>query len=471
MRHVPIFIDLCGRRALVVGGTEAAARKAELLCQAGACVDVVTPGAGHRMRALAGRITLIERAFLAGDVTGSALVIVDTGRRSLDADVAAAVRAAGIPVNVIDAPALSTFIMPAIVDRDPLTVAISSGATAPVLARAVRERIEAMLPSNLGRLAAFAERFRTAVRAVTEDGQARRRFWERVFHGPIAATVLAGDERRANDMMLAAVNAPSHTGDRAGFVAIVGAGPGDADLLTLKAARALQEADVIVHDRLVDPGILDRARRDAERIYVGKARGSHALSQQEINELLVAKARAGLRVVRLKGGDPFVFGRGGEERAYLQAHGIAVEVVPGITAALGCAAAAGIPLTHRTAAQAATFVTGYGSEGEPDLDWPALARGNQTLVVYMGYAAAGRIMIRLLAQGAGPATPAAAIANGTLPGQRVIAGPLASLDRMAREAGEGGAPVLLVVGEVVRHADAWQEYERAAFRPAFAAAG
>jgi uroporphyrin-III C-methyltransferase len=455
MRYLPICLDLVGRDALVVGGSDAVARKAQLLADAGADVTVIADRLGSDMTALAakGVITLHRRSFAAADVASRALVIADTGDRSVDAAVSTAARAAGVPVNVIDAPALSSFIIPAIVDRDPITVAISSAGTAPVLARQIRDRIEAMLPANLGALARFAKRFRRAVAAVRTDGRERRRFWERFFDGPIAAQVLAGDERAAQERMLTAINRPENDGET-GRVSIVGAGPGDPDLLTLKAARALQEADVIVYDRLVGAGVLDRARRDADRIYVGKARGGHVRTQAEINDLLVEKARAGLHVVRLKGGDPFVFGRGGEERAHLQAHGIPVETVPGITAALGCAAAAGIPLTHRDAAQAVTFVTAQGRDGEPELQWTAIAHGHSTLVVYMGASRAAWLVERLLQHGADPATPSALIINGSLPDQRVLTGRLADLDQLASMAGEG--PMLIVVGEVVRHATAWR---------------
>lgn len=465
MRYLPICLDLEGRAVLVVGGSDAAARKAQLVASAGAVVTVVAARPGRDMAALEanGVVRIERRDFAVADVAGRVLVIADSGDRAIDAAVSAAARAAGVAVNVIDAPALSSFIVPAIVDRDPITVAISSSGTAPVLARQIRQRIEAMLPANLSALARFAKHFRHAVAAVRSDGRVRRRFWERFFDGPIAALVLAGDERAARERMLAAINRPEDDGE-AGRVTLVGAGPGDPDLLTLKAARALQEADVIVYDRLVGAGVLDRARRDADRIDVGKARGSHVRTQAEINDLLVEKARAGLHVVRLKGGDPYVFGRGGEERAHLQAHGIPVETIPGITAALGCAAAAGIPLTHRDAAQAVTFVTAQGRDGEPELDWTALAGGRTTLVVYMGASKAAWIVERLLQHGADPATPAAVIVNGSLADQRALTGRLAGLDQLAAAAGEG--PMLIVVGEVVRHAAAWKNDT-----PALAAAG
>jgi uroporphyrin-III C-methyltransferase / precorrin-2 dehydrogenase / sirohydrochlorin ferrochelatase len=353
----------------------------------------------------------------------------------------------------VDNKQLCTFIVPAIVDRDPITVAISSAGTAPVLARSIRERIEAMLPPNLGRLARFAERFRGAVVANFQSGGARRRFWEDFFSGPVAANVLEGDEIRAGEQMLAAVNRPDRVDSR-GMVFIVGAGPGNPDLLTLRALRLMQEADVIVYDRLVSAAILEYARRDSERIDVGKAKGAHAFDQDAINAILLREARAGRRVVRLKGGDPLIFGRGGEEREFLMREGIPVEIVPGITAATGCAAAAGIPLTHREHAHAMTVVTGHGRDGEPDVDWAALARLRQTLVVYMGATVAGEIARRLMIHGMDPATPVAVIANGTRPEQAVHVGRLSQLGSLAASRLDG-APAVLVIGEVACKADAW----------------
>jgi uroporphyrin-III C-methyltransferase/precorrin-2 dehydrogenase/sirohydrochlorin ferrochelatase len=306
-----------------------------------------------------------------------------------------------------------------------------------------------MLPARLGELARFAERFRPSVAAVIPPA-GRRAFWERFFDGPVSAQMLAGAGAAAREAMLGLIN--MRRPEAAGAVAIVGAGPGDPDLLTLRALRLLQEADVIVHDRLVGPGILDLARRDAERIHVGKARGNHSLSQAGINALLAERARAGQRVVRLKGGDPFVFGRGGEEVEHLRREGIAVEVVPGITAATGCAAAAGLPLTHRDVAQSLTLVTAHGRDGEPQLDWQALAGRNQTLVIYMGVAVAERIAARLIEHGRTASTPVAIIENGTLPTQRVVTGTLRDLGALVSGRGIEG-PAAIVVGEVVRHVD------------------
>ncbi|MCG8356880.1 MAG: siroheme synthase CysG [Kiloniellales bacterium] len=457
MRYFPAFLNLAGRPCLVVGGGETAARKVRLLRKADAQVRLVAPDVTEELRGLAddGSLTWLRRPFAASDLAGVALVIAASDIEALDVTVSKAAQAAGVPVNVVDRPALSSFTVPAIVDRDPFVVGISSGGTAPVLARKVRAGIEALLPARLGRLARFAERFRFAVQAQMPEAGARRRFWERFFDSPVAARVLEGDETGASDRMLAWVNGAARPAE-CGVVHIVGAGPGDPDLLTLKALRLIQQADVILYDRLVGPDILDYARRDAERIDVGKRKGRHALPQARINALLAERAGRGERVVRLKGGDPLVFGRGGEEQAYLQARGIAVEIVPGITAALGCAAAAGIPLTQRGLAQSVTFATGHGAQadgtaGEPDLDWAGLAQGGQTLVVYMGVSTAGAIARRLIEHGASPSLPLAVIEKGTRSDQKVVRGRLENLEGLIASAGITG-PALLVIGEVAREA-------------------
>jgi uroporphyrin-III C-methyltransferase/precorrin-2 dehydrogenase/sirohydrochlorin ferrochelatase len=456
MRHFPLFLEISGRDVLVVGGGVVAGRKARVLAEAGGRVIAVAPEPSPELveAAAAGRIKLERRAFLADDVAGKLLVVSASEDAEIDACASAAARALGVPINVVDNPSLCTFVWPAIVDRDPITVAVSSGGSAPVLARSIRARIEPLLPANLGRLARFAEDYRAAVKATKPAGSARRRFWERFFAGPVAEMVLGGDERGAREQTLALINRREEPATE-GIVYLVGAGPGNPELLTLRALRVLQEADIIIYDRLVGPCILDYARRDADRVYVGKARGSHARTQSEINDLLAGYARRGLRVARLKGGDPFVFGRGGEEREHLQRLGIRVEVVPGVTAAIGCAAEAGIPLTHRDQAQALTFITASGRDGEPDLDWRALARDRHTLAVYMGASAAARVARRLIEHGLHPEMPAAVVANGTLAARRIEVGPLHDLERMVRRVGDG--PALILVGEVVSHAEAWAE--------------
>jgi uroporphyrin-III C-methyltransferase/precorrin-2 dehydrogenase/sirohydrochlorin ferrochelatase len=453
MRYFPAFHDLSARPSLVVGGGEVAARKLRLLLKANARPVVVAPAVGTEIAGLAraGALTWHARPFEAADIAGCALVIGATGLPAVDAAVSEAAQAAGVPVNVVDRPELSSFITPAIIDRDPLVIGISSGADAPILARQIRARLESLLPANLGRLARFAGAFRGAVAAQIGDGVQRRRFWERFFAGPVADKVLAGDEVGAREAMLGLINGRAVQRRDEGSVSIVGAGPGDPDLMTFKALRRLQEADVVLYDKLVGPEIVDYARRDAERIYVGKSKANHAKTQDEINALMAEYALAGKRVVRLKGGDPFIFGRGGEELDYLQARGIAVEVVPGVTAAAGCAAAAGIPLTLRGTALAVTFITGHARDGEPDLDWASLASGKQTLAVYMGVSTAGTVARRLIEHGLPAGTPVAIIENGTRPEQRVVTARLEQLESRLQEAGIAG-PALIVIGEVARQA-------------------
>ena len=451
MRHFPAFHDLNDRPCLVVGGRRAAARKVRLLRKAGAAVTVIAPELSAELAGLAkaSDIAWLARRFRPTDADGNALVIAATGDDASDAAVSADAMRAGVPVNVVDRPDLSNFITPSIIDRGAVVIGISSGGASPSLARHLRGRIEALLPGRLGRLARFAERFRGAVKARV-PAPARREFWDAFIDGPIAAQVLAGEEEHANRAMLAVINRPAAR-PAEGTVAIVGAGPGDADLLTLRALRLLQRADVIVYDRLVGDGVLDLARRDAERIFVGKATGRHAHTQDDINALMADHARQGRRVVRLKGGDPFVFGRGGEEVDYLRRHGIASEIVPGVTAAAACAASAGIPLTHRGAAQAVTLLTGHAHDGEPDLDWAALARLNQTLAIYMGVATAGAIAARLIEHGLAPSTPVAIIENGTLPNERVLRTRLDELESTIRDHGIRG-PAMILIGAVVDRA-------------------
>ena len=455
MNYFPAFFDLKDRPALIVGGGEAAARRLRLLQKAGARVTIVAPRVGEEIAAAIGegRIAAVRRGFVSGDINGQTIVFAATGLPAVDERVAEAARTAGVPVNVADHAGLSSFIVPAIVERDPVVIGISTGGAAPVLASRLREAIERLLPARLGRLAKFADSFRAAVKATVPNAAARLRFWDRFFDGPVADQVLIGNECGAREKMLTLVNGRAAGAPARGGVAIVGAGPGDPDLLTLRALRLIQRADVVIYDKLVGPGVLDLARRDAERIYVGKSKGDHSKSRDEINALIAGQAQAGRRVVRLKGGDPFIFGRGGEELEYLRQRGIPVEVVPGITAALGCAAATGIPLTHRDHAQAVTFATGQGKDGEPELDWATLARLKQTLVIYMGVGAAGRIAARLIDHGLDPATPVAVIENGTLPSQKALYGRLSGLGWLVRQSDIAG-PALIVIGSVTALAEA-----------------
>ncbi|WP_270933529.1 siroheme synthase CysG [Falsiroseomonas oryzae] len=428
MRHFPAFLDLAGRTALLVGAGETIERKAEPLRRAGAVLRQAP-------------------RFAPALLDGVAIAIgADAPEEDLRALSAEAQRR-GIPVNIVDRAELCSFVMPAIVDRDPITVAISTGGAAPTLARMVRQRIEAVLPPRLGALAALAGRFQARIRRALPDVAARRRFLDAALTGRPADLALAGRDTEAEAAFAQALDAAEAT--PLGTVFLVGAGPGAADLLTLRALRLLGEADVIVHDRLVSDAVLDMARRDAERIFVGKARANHCVPQEEINALLVRLARQGRRVVRLKGGDPFVFGRGGEEAAALAEAGIPHEVVPGVTAALACAAEAGIPLTHRDAARTLTLVTGHTREGRLDLDFAALARPAQTLAVYMGLSTLPALAQGLAAEGLDPSTPAAIVESGGSEGSRCLRGTLGSV------AAEGGAwssgrPALVLVGEVVR---------------------
>jgi uroporphyrin-III C-methyltransferase/precorrin-2 dehydrogenase/sirohydrochlorin ferrochelatase len=355
-------------------------------------------------------------------------------------------------VNVVDRTELSTFIMPAIVDRGDVVVAVGTSGAAPVLARRIRERIEALLPARIGELASLLGRWRPRVAGRFQDFSQKRRFWEKAVDGPIAEAVLTGRASEAEALLFDALTQPETDGLQAGSVAIVGAGPGDPDLLTLKALRAIQDADVVFYDDLVTAGILDRVRRDADRVFVGKRRGEPGIGQAEINRRVVEAAHAGKRVVRLKGGDPFVFGRGGEELEHLRAHGIDATVVPGITAALACGAAAGIPLTHRDHASAVTFVTGHLKNGEPAADWDALARSGQTIVVYMGLSAAGTVRDRLQDAGLARTTPVAIIENASRPGQKVSVGTLGGLTALAARHANGG-PALMIIGQVAALAD------------------
>jgi uroporphyrin-III C-methyltransferase / precorrin-2 dehydrogenase / sirohydrochlorin ferrochelatase len=453
MNVFPAFFDLAGRRVLLVGGGETALQKLRLLRKAGARLLLVAPAIEPEIAAAIedGAVEWRAEELTAEHFAGAALAVITTGDEARDLAGAALAKAARVPVNVVDRADLSDFIVPAIVDRDPVVIGISTAGAAPLLARRLRAAIEAMLPARLGALARFAERFRGAVAAKIGNRQLRLRFWEQVFDGPVATAVLDGRESQAAERMLTLVNSAAANDPAQGRVALVGAGPGDPELLTLKAHRLLQEADVIVYDRLVAPAVLELARRDARRIAVGKARGHHSLPQAEINRLLASEARAGNRVVRLKGGDPFIFGRGGEELEHLEREGIAVEIVPGITAALGCAASARVALTHRDAAQAVIFATAEGAEGEPALDWSSLAGPHRTLAIYMGIGAAPRLQQRLLEGGLDPATPVAVIENGTRPDERVLSGSINELAALVARH-ELSGPAIILIGDVAADA-------------------
>jgi uroporphyrin-III C-methyltransferase / precorrin-2 dehydrogenase / sirohydrochlorin ferrochelatase len=454
MRSFPLFLKLQERPVLLAGSGDAAAAKLRLLVAAGARVRVFAESPSPALRVAIHELHVAWNAapVASEDLRHVELAIGAYGDDAADAALSDLARSVGKLVNIVDRPELSDFTMPAIVDRGEIVVAISTHGASPVLAQRVRAAIESVLPPALGRLARFAQRFRSAIQARIADNPSRRRFWDEVLSGPIGQAVLAGDERRAARDLIRAVNRGEPKAET-GHVSLVGAGPGDPELLTLRAARALREADVIVYDKLVDPSVLDYARRDARRIYVGKSKGDHTLPQNEINALLIAEAKAGRHVVRLKGGDPFVFGRGGEEMDALVAANVRVDVVPGITAATGCAAYAGFPLTHRDHAASVTFVSGQSKDGIAELDWQSLANNRQTIVVYMGLSVAGEIAGKLIGAGLSPATPIAIIEDGTRWDQRVIKGELSQAADLVRDHGIA-APSLLVIGEVTRAAQA-----------------
>jgi uroporphyrin-III C-methyltransferase/precorrin-2 dehydrogenase/sirohydrochlorin ferrochelatase len=423
MAYTPIFLDLAGRRVLVLGAGEAADRRAETYARNGA-------------------IVIRAQSFHPADLSGCALA---AGAGAAEADLRALSEAAqrlGIPVNIVDRPELSSFITPSIIDRAPLTIAVSTGGTAPILARLLRQKIEALIPPGWGRLAALAGRMQAETRAALPDTAQRRRVLERIFAGPTADLALTGREAEAEAAYRAELTAPAPP---TGFVHLVGAGPGAADLASLRALRILGEADVIVHDRLGTADVLEMARRDAERIDVGKAQGNHTMPQRDINALLISLAQAGKRVVRLKGGDPFIFGRGGEEVKALTEAGIPHAVTPGITAALACAASAGVPLTHRDFAHAVTFVTAHRRRPDLGIDYAGLLRPGVTLAIYMGLATINRLCEELNQAGFDTNIPAVLVEDGGTAQARVLRGPLVELAAQAGVWAAGG-PVLILLG-------------------------
>ncbi len=452
METLPVFLRVRGKRAAVVGGGSAAARRAETLARAGARVTVFAARLDDEFRALRDSATFrhIASEPTPADLVGFVLCYVATGDDDADERVYGGIRGAGALINVADRPDLCDFIAPSIVDRSPLVVAISTGGASPMLGRMLKARLESSIPAAYGRLAAFMGKSRALVGASLPTARARRRFWERVLEGPIAEMLLANNEPAAEAALASEIEREAGAGDIApiGEVYLVGAGPGDPDLLTFRALRLMQKADVVLYDRLVDPSIVDLVRREAERIYVGKRRDDHTLPQEEIGDLLVRLAREGKRVLRLKGGDPFIFGRGGEEIEKLADHKIPFQVCPGITAAAACSAYSGIPLTHRDHAQACVFVTGHGKNGPIDLDWNALIRPNQTVAIYMGLGHLEELTQAFVAHGADPDLPAAVIDNGARANQRVVTGTLRTIAANARAVALRG-PTIIIVGTVV----------------------
>jgi len=448
---LPIFVNIRQQPCLVIGGGAVAARKVSLLLKAKAQVTVIAPELARELADMAesGEITHLARDFASDDINTPVLVIAATDDQAVNETVSQLAKARGIPVNVVDNPDLCSFIMPSIVDRSPVQIAISTGGASPVLARMIRTKLEGCIPAGYGRLAALVDGFRQQVKAKFKNVEERRTFWEGVLESAVAERVFAGREDEARDELQKAVDAGEANASFQGEVYLVGAGPGDPDLLTFRALRLMQAADVVVYDRLVSPAIRDLVRRDAEMIYVGKERDKHTMQQENINELLVRLAKEGKRVLRLKGGDPFIFGRGGEEIELLAQEGVAFQVVPGITAAAGCASYAGIPLTHRDYSQACVFVTGHLKDGTIDLNWPALAQPNQTVVFYMGLHGAPTLCREMMAHGLPASTPVALVQKGTTPEQKTIVGSLGTLDEIVKTH-EFKPPTLIIVGEVVR---------------------
>jgi uroporphyrin-III C-methyltransferase/precorrin-2 dehydrogenase/sirohydrochlorin ferrochelatase len=461
MNFLPVFLDIRGRPCLVAGGGEVALRKVQQLINAGAMVRVVAPKLAPALQALQkqGVIEHLDGIFQAAQLEDCVLVIAATGDESVNREISNLARERRLPVNVVDNPSLCTFIMPSVVDRSPVVVAISTGGASPVLARLLRAKLETMIPSAYGRLADLMQSFRQRVKQRFPDMHQRRRFWEEVLQGPIAEMLYAGQEKPALEALQRHLDeGEDGNGYDGGEVYLVGAGPGDPDLLTFRALRLMQQADVVLYDRLVAPAIVNLARRDAERIYVGKESDRHSLTQEEINALLIRLAGEGKRVLRLKGGDPFIFGRGGEEIDSLAGRGIPFQVVPGITAAAGCSAYAGIPLTHRDYAQSCLFVTGHVKDGKLDLNWDALLQPRQTIAVYMGVGSTAKLCGELIRRGMDARTPAAVIQQGTTPRQRVFTGDLETLPRLIEQE-EIKPPSMVIVGEVVRLHEklAWYE--------------
>ena len=460
MDYFPLFLDARKLNVLIVGAGEVAARKLELIMKTPATITVVAPWVCDTVKQLAqnDKVTLIEREFENSDLTHKDMVFIATDKGDVNQHIHDLARANKVLVNVVDNTPLCQFITPSIVDRSPIVIAMSSGGVAPVLLRYLRQKLETVLPANLSRLGAFSEKFREKVKQTLNGVTARRYFWEDVLDGDIAEMVEKGQDNKADDAFELALQAAAQDKKVEGQVYLVGAGPGDPDLLTFRALRLMQKADVVVYDRLVSPQILELVRRDAEKIYVGKAKSNHTLPQDDINQLMVDEAKKGNRVVRLKGGDPFIFGRGGEEIQTLIQHGIDFQVVPGITAASGASSYAGIPLTHRDHAQSVVFATGHLKNGTIDLNWPALAQKNQTAVFYMGLTGLPIICEKLIEHGLDANTPIALVQSATTEKQAVLTGTLSNIVAKQEEA-QLQPPTLIIVGSVVSLRDELNWYQ------------
>lgn len=450
MDFLPIFMNINDQNCLVIGGGSVASRKVFMLLRAGGSVSVVSPKLCQDLtiRKNEGEIKHIDRNFEDIDIDGCKIIIAATNNQSVNKHVSELAKSKGIPVNVVDAPDLCGFIVPSIIDRNPVQIAISTGGASPVLARLLRARLETFIPAAYGRLATLVESFREKVKTKFSNTDEIRTFWEGVLEGPVADNLIAGKDKIARELLESAVENAQAPAER-GEVYLVGAGPGDPDLLTFRALRLMQQADAVVYDRLVSQGVLDLVRRDAEMIYAGKERNKHTLPQESINALLVRLAKEGKKVLRLKGGDPFIFGRGGEEIETLTEENVSFQVVPGITAAAGCSSYAGIPLTHRDYVQSCMFVTGHLKDGSTDLNWDAIAQPNQTVVFYMGLQTVKELCKELIAHGLSSATPAALVEKGTTQEQKVHIGDLTTLHDIVQK-NNVKAPTLIIVGEVVK---------------------
>lgn len=444
-----MFVDVHNAPAVVIGAGPVALRKTRRLLDAGAQVTVIAPKAHDSFHALANdqALSLQLREFVHADVQNVALVIAATNELETNHQIASIAKAAGAQVNVANDPAAGNFIMPSLIDRSPLLIAISSGGASPVLSRLLTARIEAFIPKSFSKLAALAGQHREQIKNTITGWRHRRRFWEQQLGGQVGELVLQGRQEEAENALQLAIEQFA-TDKTQGEVYLVGAGPGDPDLLSFRALRLMQHVDVVFHDRLVSAAVLDLVKPDAERIYVGKRRSDHAMQQETINEQLVKHAKLGKRVLRLKGGDPFIFGRGGEEIEELAEHGIAFQVVPGVTAAAGCASYAGIPLTHRDYSQACLFVTGHLKDGSVNLNWPALAQPRQTVVIYMGLVGLEHITLKLIEHDMPVSTPIALISQGTTAQQNVVVGNLSNIVEKVKSS-EVKAPTLTIIGDVV----------------------
>ena len=450
MQALPIFFNIKNRHCVVIGGGDVATRKVSMLLKASAAITLYSPEICHELLAMAevGTIKYIANNFEPSQLADACMVIAATDDEAVNIAVSVSAKAQNIPVNVVDAPDLCTFTMGSIIDRSPVVIAISSEGNAPVLARYIRAKIETMLPATYGRIADIAGEFRDQVKAKFATTQARRIFWEGILQGPMVERVLSGQEQAARDLLQNILDGTDATANK-GEVFLVGGGPGDPDLLTFRALRLMQQCDVCVYDKLVSPEVMDLVRRDAELIYVGKSRDQHTMPQEEINDLLAKLALQGTRVLRLKGGDPFIFGRGGEEIETLMEHKVLFQVVPGITAANGVSSYAGIPLTHRDYAQACLFITGHLKDGTLDLDWVAMSRPRQTVVIYMGLVGLKEICEKLIEHGVAASMPVAVVQQGTTQRQKVVTATLADLAEKVALA-EMKPPCLTIIGEVVQ---------------------